>query len=260
MFESRNKLAVIQSDRVKRILVFGDIHGDLFSLEKGLRHWKPGDLLLFLGDYADRGPNGVEVIERILQLKEKYPERVLPLKGNHEDYSVDGKPLFAPCTLIQEASHRRGSWAVFFKTLYAFITRLHLSAIIPGQILFVHGGIGNQIDSIDDLVNPERALIDEILWSDPGKDDGLRPNFRGIASVFGPDISEKVLSRLALRYVVRSHQPRKAMGGPSVEHNGKVITLSSTAVYGGVPFILILNMDKLPEDEKDFRECTVFLD
>jgi hypothetical protein len=40
--------------------------------------------------------------------------------------------------------------------------------------------------------------------------------------------------------ILRGHQPRKAHHGPAVDHDGRVITLSATRVYGGTPFVLAL--------------------
>lgn len=69
------------------LFAIGDIHGCLLSLE-GLLAKLPVawgvDYLVFLGDYIDRGPDSRKVLELIRELKETYPERVFPLKGNHE--------------------------------------------------------------------------------------------------------------------------------------------------------------------------------
>ncbi len=43
-----------------------------------------GDVICFLGDYLDRGPNPRGVVERLIRLRREGP-RCLFLKGNHED-------------------------------------------------------------------------------------------------------------------------------------------------------------------------------
>ncbi len=69
------------------IYAIGDIHGCLSALEALLEkipiRWGE-DFLVFLGDYIDRGPDPRKVLEVIMELKESYPERVIPLLGNHE--------------------------------------------------------------------------------------------------------------------------------------------------------------------------------
>ncbi|NPA49286.1 MAG: serine/threonine protein phosphatase [Thermodesulfobacteria bacterium] len=69
------------------IYAIGDIHGCLWALEALLEKlplkWGE-DYLVFLGDYIDRGPDPRKVLEVIMELKETYPERVIPLLGNHE--------------------------------------------------------------------------------------------------------------------------------------------------------------------------------
>ena len=70
-----------------RIFAIGDIHGCLWSLEKLLNilpvNWGK-DLVIFLGDYIDRGPDPRGVIEKILELKKLYGGKIITLKGNHE--------------------------------------------------------------------------------------------------------------------------------------------------------------------------------
>jgi protein phosphatase len=227
---------------VGRVIVVGDIHGDYESFRKACSLFdEKNDYLIFLGDYADRGSRGVEVIEGVLALLEKYPSRVIALKGNHEDYTVDGQPKFMPCTLILEVNEKRGSWRTYFQSeLQAFLSKLYLAAIVPNQVLFVHGGVSRNVRGITDLRFPSQHVASDLLWSDPFDGVGEHLNLRGVGVEFGKDVSKRVCRRLGVERIVRSHQPRKARDGPCVEHDGRVITIGSTRVYGGKPFVLAL--------------------
>lgn len=71
----------------KRILAVGDIHGmyqKLLSLMDQVQFNPDDDLLVFLGDYIDRGPQSLECLDYVMDLYKQYPERVIPLLGNHE--------------------------------------------------------------------------------------------------------------------------------------------------------------------------------
>lgn len=200
------------------------------------------DLLVFLGDYADRGLYGVEVIDTIADLLERFSGRIIALKGNHEDYSDDGEPRFYPCDLVYEAERKRGGWIRYFsEKLKPFIEKLYLAALIPGEVLMVHGGVSSRIRSLDDLRYPSLEVEGDILWSDPWSGYGEYPNRRGVGVEFGVDITESICAKLEVKMIVRGHEPMKASIGPYSEHNGKVVTVSSTRVYGGKPFILAID-------------------
>ena len=72
---------------MSKIFAIGDIHGSFDQL-RGLVQKIPidfaDDTLVFIGDYIDRGPNSVEVIDYLLELKRRHPG-IIFLKGNHED-------------------------------------------------------------------------------------------------------------------------------------------------------------------------------
>lgn len=73
---------------MSRSFIFGDIHGELASLERVLEQLPPltsRDTLVFLGDYVDRGPSSAQVVARVMALPERTPARVVALRGNHED-------------------------------------------------------------------------------------------------------------------------------------------------------------------------------
>jgi serine/threonine protein phosphatase 1 len=73
-----------------RLYAIGDVHGCgellaqlLDRLEAHLRaHPVTRPILVFLGDYIDRGPDSRGVIDQLIQLKQRY--EVVYLRGNHE--------------------------------------------------------------------------------------------------------------------------------------------------------------------------------
>lgn len=249
-----SQLAIVEPQDYVRVAVVGDLHGDLKSLEASLKHVElSSDLLVFLGDYADRGPFGIEVIRKVAQLRSEHPSNVLPLRGNHEDFSEEGNPNFSPCTLIAEAEAKVGSWKSYFKeTLKPFTKSLNLCALIPGNALFVHGGVSSKLQKIDDLKTPSEELRMDLLWSDPMNGEGEDPNYeRGAGVVFGEDVSAAVCNAIGVKRIIRSHQPQLAASGPYILHDGRVITVNATSVYGGKPFVYFI--DPLSTQKDSYR-------
>lgn len=77
---------------MQRVLVVGDIHGHYDELLEVLdkAEFNPNkDLLIFLGDYIDRGPDSFKVVQHIKRLKRDYPDNVIALRGNHEQMAID---------------------------------------------------------------------------------------------------------------------------------------------------------------------------
>ena len=244
-----------------RIIVVGDLHGDFVSFTQVEAIFNPSsDLLLFLGDYGDRGPKSLEVIAGVNSLLDKYPEQVLALMGNHEDYSDTGRPNFSPCTLIEEVISQQRSWECYFREVFhPFLQRLYLSILIPNQVLFVHGGVSSQILDVKTLVCPSQKVVEDILWSDPVGTEGEYPNPRGAGVVFGPDISQLVCQRLGISKIVRAHDPRKVLDGPCRQHDGRVITVNTSSVYGGRPYILSLPTKNISHALANFEVYTCYI-
>ena len=73
----------------------GDIHGclkQLASLQDKIFNYptynKESDLIIYLGDYIDRGPNSKDVIQHILKLQKEKVNSIF-LMGNHEQIMID---------------------------------------------------------------------------------------------------------------------------------------------------------------------------
>lgn len=72
---------------MSKTFAIGDIHGTFDRLQNLMQKIPidyDNDTLVFIGDYIDRGPGSVEVVEYLLKLKSRVPGTIF-LKGNHED-------------------------------------------------------------------------------------------------------------------------------------------------------------------------------
>jgi serine/threonine protein phosphatase 1 len=78
----------------ERIFVIGDIHGCYSELKSMLEYLSrkldlsDKDLVVFLGDYIDRGPDSRGVLDALVDFKTRFPNCIF-LKGNHEDMLLD---------------------------------------------------------------------------------------------------------------------------------------------------------------------------
>ena len=70
---------------MRKIYAITDVHGcyNELVLLLGKLTITPNTLIIFMGDYVDRGPRSKEVIDLIISLREQCC--VVTLKGNHED-------------------------------------------------------------------------------------------------------------------------------------------------------------------------------
>lgn len=76
------------------VYAIGDIHGslqklrDLMTLCERHADGRP-TTFIFLGDYIDRGPHSRGVIEALMDMQSRQPDRVIALKGNHEAVAIE---------------------------------------------------------------------------------------------------------------------------------------------------------------------------
>jgi len=74
-------------------VAIGDVHGNFAALEDLLATVLPTmnskDILVFLGDYIDRGPDTRGCLDCILRLQQQAEFTVVTLRGNHEDWMLE---------------------------------------------------------------------------------------------------------------------------------------------------------------------------
>jgi len=228
---------LVEVPPVGEAIIVGDLHGDLKSLvhildeSKFLGKAKSGNdvLLVFLGDYGDRGSHSPEVYYVVLKLKEMFPERVILMRGNHE-----GPPdlLASPHDLpIQMKNKFKEKGSEAYLKLRELYTHLYTGVIIKDRVVLLHGGAPSQATSINDIAyahetHPRERHLEEILWNDPWKGiKGTIASPRGAGRLFGEDITNKLLTMLNVKALIRGHQ--SCPDGYKSIHGGRVLTLFS---------------------------------
>lgn len=72
-----------------KYLVWGDIHGHAKAAARAVALAKEtGATGVFLGDYVDRGPANMEVLDTLMEAQMRHPEWIF-LRGNHDQMLLD---------------------------------------------------------------------------------------------------------------------------------------------------------------------------
>ncbi|KAL4458245.1 hypothetical protein ABPG75_013110 [Micractinium tetrahymenae] len=219
-----------------RTVVVGDLHGQYTDLQRIFaRLGRPGSddkVWVFLGDYIDRGPMGLEIVATLLLLKLRHPESIYLLRGNHECSEIT--VLFGFCGECQ----RRSTLAAWEAVMQVF-DALPLAALLNGRVFLCHGGISPYLKRPQDVnairrpldVNPNgEGLLTDLLWADPSPTvAGWCPNPRGVSFVFGLDVAQEWLRSQGLRAIVRAHMVQQQ--GFEVLGSNEVMTVFSASDY-----------------------------
>lgn len=71
---------------MNKAFAISDIHGDYKKFIELLDYWNPEESkLIIMGDLVDRGERSLYVVHKVMELKKVYKNKVIVLKGNHED-------------------------------------------------------------------------------------------------------------------------------------------------------------------------------
>ena len=228
---------LVEVEPVGEAVIVGDLHGDLKSLvhilddSKFLKEASSGRdiLLVFLGDYGDRGSYSAEVYYVVLKLKEMFPEKVILMRGNHEGPpDLVASPHELP-TQMRNRFKEKGS-TVYLK-LQELFNHLYNCVIIKEQFVLLHGGAPSQATTINDIafaheIHPRQRHLEEILWNDPWKEiKGTIASPRGAGRLFGVDVTNKFLKMLNVKAIIRGHQ--SCPNGYKSIHGEQVLTLFS---------------------------------
>lgn len=69
--------------------LFSDVHGCLNEMNELLKYWDTDrEQLIYLGDMIDRGYDSFGVVKKLMDLKTEYNDKVIILRGNHDDQFI----------------------------------------------------------------------------------------------------------------------------------------------------------------------------
>ncbi|KAK9792247.1 hypothetical protein WJX73_006160 [Symbiochloris irregularis] len=218
------------------LVVVGDIHGQFLSLLDIFQRqgFPPSTRYLFLGDFIDRGEDGLEVMALLLAYKLLYPEQIHLLRGNHEASIITLMyGFYAEC--LQKLSEE--AW----KDVCSVFDALPAAAIIGKRMLCLHGGISPQLRNLQEINAIKRPapldheagdLLTDLVWSDPSPDiSGWVKNRRGAGWLFGLRALQSFKRKHGLDVIVRAHET--VLTGHTELGNGDCVTVFSAPDYQG---------------------------
>jgi diadenosine tetraphosphatase ApaH/serine/threonine PP2A family protein phosphatase len=223
-----------------KVIVIGDLHGDLKSLIKLIEIIKleKPKYVIFLGDIVDRGLYQLECLILVLALKIKDSNKYYLLKGNHETLEVNRNYGFYQDFLNRFKNPKK------FNQVTAIYNTLPYSALVNESILCLHGGIPEEINAINRLrgiktseinltyENTAKSLL-QIMWNDP------KPNLKGFAEsfrgreikFFGEDVFTDFMRENKLDYLIRGHE--RFPEGYKWFFNEQLLSIFSSTNYRG---------------------------
>ncbi len=206
-----------------RLIVVGDTHGypEVTRWALGLADEEQVDHIVFLGDYVDRGPRGVENLELLAEETLSRSNLVL-LRGNHESPLMNFHYGFA-----EEAAAKRGEG--YMDAVEEVYKWLPVAAVVEKKLLLIHGGVAcsrcssgpedppglgeieeraSRLRGTDAILEPEDPLLLQVLWNDPrGTIDWFLWSPRGPGIyLYGKKAWTRFLEENGLSAIVRAHE------------------------------------------------------
>jgi predicted MPP superfamily phosphohydrolase len=215
-----------------RFVFVGDTHGDLDVSIKIIENYLKIDTrICFLGDYVDRGFKSKENIEYLLEKREKNPEKIFLLQGNHERYDV---VRFSPADFWNSLgeNERKKYSGIFAKFPYV---------LSVDKIIALHGALPDvkKIEDINNVIDGDENWK-AILWGD-FQERGFfeAENFSGRPQ-FGEQYFKRIMKQLNKNVLIKSHNPytKECLFG------NKCLTIFTSSAYKRQKTIAIVDFNK----------------
>jgi len=216
-----------EAGRVYDVVVLGDLHGCYSALKAGVMQTKflerveayhkdpsqPYPLLVFLGDYIDRGIFSLNgVLRSVLQLYVSAPDHVVPIRGNHEYYIEHQGQIYGGVKPAEAINTLKPHLPVEVFRRYMALFEALPNIFFLGKTMFVHGGIPRDRalkQKWKGLATLEDAdLRFQMMWSDPSSADVIPAALQDASArfPFGRLQLQSFLQRIGCNVLVRGHE------------------------------------------------------
>jgi predicted phosphodiesterase len=236
----RNEARLIILPLKGRAVFVGDTHGDLKASREVIRRFlRKLYVLVFLGDYVDRGENSRANIQYLLSKKLEYPDKIFLLAGNHEGFmkkEVYPADFWGSLTRMER---RQFGW---------LFSRLPLAATSQNGVLALHGALPD-LKFLREInqIKPGDKNWERIVWG-----DFEEVGEEGSGSFYGrPQFDrtyfEGMMKRFQKRVLIRSHQSN----APLTMFDERCITIFTSDAYPRERTIAIVNLAKEARTAED---------
>lgn len=234
---------LIKIEKTEKVIFVGDTHGDLEASQKVLRDYlRPGNNIVFLGDYVDRGAFSKENLDFLLGNKEKYPNQIRLLQGNHEGHHL---LKFSPSEFWENLDKKT------YTRFSRMVEKMGLVAVTK-DIIALHGALPDvqKLEDVNKVKSGDKNWF-QICWGDFSEEEG---EYLGINPLtgrpqFGKDYFSKLMARFGKKVLIRSHQS----DAPSFMFGNRCVTLFTCFAYTSERTIAITDPRKKIKTAKDLE-------
>jgi hypothetical protein len=226
---------LMQSLSTRPIYIIGDVHGQLKKLVRLLqdaqlidaeRSWKGGTATLwFMGDFVDRGPDGIAVLDLVMRLQTEATAAggtVASLLGNHEMLLLAAYRFGRRSTGLgsnfltrwkQNGGNRQDIAGLTLRHL-DWMTHLPAMALMD-DYLFVHADAafyikcGRNVDEVNAAFNKLLTRSDALAWEEMLEEFARRGAF--MHTTIGEEFAGRFLKTFGGRQLIHGHTPISSM-------------------------------------------------